>query len=275
MSLIWYRQNKRNSGRQDIASEIPVSSNNEQIAMRRAKPLKSNIINFLEEIGYEDIFNSDEIQEIRHMFNKNTANMTKNELVIDSIHKFDTDAAAEETKENIEETNSQRGNTSPEETEAIEKDHQLKQAASRNSKIFEHLSTYNLKTHLDTVRDGAFLPNLDQAVTVSEDCTIKLWDLKNIDQDEKQLTEDIKYNFIQDGSEFAGDPNSFYSYCTLRGHTGIITKVEVDKTTSESDPQAESLFYTAGIEGIIRVWKTPRPEEINQFGQDCDLSTKL
>lgn len=151
----------------------------------------------------------------------------------------------------------------------------MKQAASRNAKIFEHISTYDLKTHLDTVRDGAFLPNLDQAVTVSEDCTIKLWDLKNIDQDEKQLTEDIKYNFIQDGSEFAGDPNSFYSYCTLRGHTGIITKVAVDKSSSGSDPQAESLFYTAGIEGIIRVWKTPRPEEINQFGQDCDLSTKL
>jgi WD40 repeat protein len=121
---------------------------------------------------------------------------------------------------------------------------------------------------LDTVRDGQFIPELDLAVTVSEDCTVKLWDLKNIDQQDKSLTENIKYNFIDDGTDFAGDSYSFYSYCTLRGHTGIVTKVAVGPSGEQG-----TLMYTAGIEGIVRVWKVP--ESVKEFEQNDDLSSKL
>lgn len=209
--------------------------------MRRVKPQKSNIVKFLEEVGYEDVFSTNEVKEIKELFSKNPQTMSKNELLLDSIHKFDAD---EETK------------------------HKSKQAKSKP------ITTYYLRNHMDAVRDGLFLPNSDTAVTVSEDCTIRLWDLKNINQEDKHLTEDIKYDFVDDGSDFAGDSKSFYSYYTLRGHTGIVTKVAAAYNPDLAD-DSETLLYTAGIEGLVRVWKVPKTEEINQFGQDSDLTSKL
>ena len=66
--------------------------------MRRARPQRSNIMKFLEEIGYEDIFDGNEVKEIKDMLNKNSANMTKNELMLESIQKFEADPE-EEIKE--------------------------------------------------------------------------------------------------------------------------------------------------------------------------------
>lgn len=76
--------------------------------MRRAKNHKPTILNFLEEIGYEDIFNSNEVNDIKEMFHKNPHNVTKNENLLDSLHKFDADIEYE-IKENAEETQSQNG----------------------------------------------------------------------------------------------------------------------------------------------------------------------
>lgn len=101
---------------------------------------------------------------------------------------------------------------------------------------------------------------MDVAVTVSEDCLIKLWDLKFMNQDEDQLAEDTKFNLIEDRSEY----NSY------RGHTGIITKVVADQLKDSDDG---AIFYTAGIEGIIRVWKVVKSSDVNQFGPNCDITS--
>jgi WD40 repeat protein len=262
-------QSKKGGLKQEVTSEQPAQ--NENIAMRRAKPHKPTILNFLEEIGYEDIFNSNEISDIKEMFNKNQNNVTKNELLLDSIHKFDADIEYK-IKENAEEAHSQNGSNGGNEE-------QVSEASARNltTKIFKRLNnmqTYNLKSHLDAARDGKFIAHLGQAVTVSEDCTIKLWDLRNMGEEDKQLTEDIKYNFIDDGSDYAGDPKSFYSYYTLKSHTGIVTKLSVDMRSAD-DSSLDTMFYTAGIEGIVRAWKIPDPDNVKQFGKDADLTSKL
>lgn len=262
--MIKYRLNRHSENKQDLPGDFLQINQTDQMAMKRAKPQRSNVVKFLEEIGYEDIFDTAEVKEIKDMFSKNPANMTKNELVLDSIHKFDPEGD-EEIKENLEETQSQNGNNAANVNETQISDNQTKQTLV--NKRFQSGSTYHLKSHFDAVRDGQFIPNMDVAVTVSEDCTIKLWDLQNINQEEKQLTQDIKYNFIDDFSEYAGDPNSFYSYYTLRGHTGIITKVATEPHR-EVEGSHEPMFYSAGIEGVVRVWKVPSPSEINQFGED-------
>lgn len=259
---------KRNGNRSELPNEAPATSQTDPIAMRRAKPQKPNIMKFLEEIGYEDIFDGGEVKDIKEMLNKNTANMTKNEVLIDSIHKFE--AEDDEIKESVDEVQSQNGSNGEDHKDSQVSNYQLKQTSIK--KTMGTTATYELRNHLDGVRDGAFLPNIDQAVTVSEDCTIKLWDIRNINQEDKQLTENTTFNFIDDGSDFAGTPQSFYSYYTLRGHTGIVTSVDVDKSLPEND---DTVFYTAGIEGIVRVWRAPRSEDIDQFGQDSDLSSKL
>lgn len=215
--------------------------------MRRAKPQKSNLVKFLEEVGYEDIFDTNEIKEIKDMLNANPASMSKNEVLLDAIKPF--------------------------ENEMGQNDKRVKSAVlvDVHSKPYEDLaSKYTLRGHLDAIRDCLFLDNQDIAVTVSEDWTIRLWDLKLLGQQDKELVEDIKYNFIDDNSEYAGSPNDIYSYYTLRGHTGIVTKV-----AQNHNSHPNKFIYTAGIEGIIRVWRVPDPSEVNQFAKDCDLSIEL
>jgi WD40 repeat protein len=216
--------------------------------MRRARPQRSNIMKFLEEIGYEDIFDGNEVKEIKDMLNKNVSNMTKNELMLESIQKFEADPE-EEIKEDTGETNSQNGSNS----------------GSKSPQVSTHLpicpsQTFSLLSHVDCVRAGMFLPQLDLAVTASEDCTLKLWDLKNISR-----VPPPSHNFIDDFSDFAGSPTSFHAFYTLRGHTGTLACLEADSQR----------VFSAGAEGVVRVWKVPMVEEIDQFGEDAELSSKL
>lgn len=51
-------------------------------------------------------------------------------------------------------------------------------------------------------------------------------------------------------------------YLILRGHTGPLFSL-----TTQSD--VSNMIYTAGNEGIIKIWRVPRPDEVNQYG-DAD-----
>ena len=93
-----------------------------------------------------------------------------------------------------------------------------KQSSAKDYKLKE---SQVLIGHLDAVRKLDFLPNYKCIVSVSEDCLIKLWDYKN----------------------------SLQSLCTLRGHTGPLFSLAVNP--------ANSMFFTSGIEGIIKVWRLP------------------
>ena len=100
-----------------------------------------------------------------------------------------------------------------------------------------------LKSHFDVIRKLAYLPNLNSLVSVSEDCLIKIWSLNNL-------------NF--------SNPNSdIEPYLIFRGHTGPLYALA-------SSPDNQNLIYTAGIEGIINIWKVYKPDEVNQMG-DTDL----
>ncbi|CAI2360599.1 unnamed protein product [Moneuplotes crassus] len=228
---------------------------------------------FLEELGCEDIFNSQEAKEIKTMFSKNPQNMSKNKAILDAIHKFDADYD-DEIKENLDEAQSQNGSNGEEQKEEQVSDEREMGIRTKNFMRFRDHDTYSFKGHLDTVRNRAFVPHLDQAITVSEDCTIRLLDLGNIDKESYKNYENFEHNYFSDGSEFAGDSSSFYSYCTLRGHPGIVTKIEVDRIQIAQEHK-NPLFYTAGVEGIIRAWRVPKPEDIKQFENEAECTAKL
>ncbi len=50
-------------------------------------------------------------------------------------------------------------------------------------------------------------------------------------------------------------------YLILRGHTGPLFSLALSPDYSDSN-----IIYTAGNEGIIKIWKIPRAEEVAQYG---------
>eukprot|EP00826_Nyctotherus_ovalis_P037429 TRINITY_DN340_c0_g1_i20.p1 TRINITY_DN340_c0_g1~~TRINITY_DN340_c0_g1_i20.p1 ORF type:complete len:332 (-),score=47.71 TRINITY_DN340_c0_g1_i20:453-1448(-) len=92
-----------------------------------------------------------------------------------------------------------------------------------------------LQSHMDAVRDAQFSCNLNYLVTVSEDCMVKLWDVKA-----------LKKNSLP-------HPTRIEPCFSYRGHTGPLFSVCVG---SGLQPNSH-FFYTAGSEGIIRIWAVP------------------
>ena len=113
-----------------------------------------------------------------------------------------------------------------------------------------NMSDINLKhefnVHLDSVRGVQFIGSLDCMASVSEDCTVKLWDVK-------LMHKNMSDGFGQ-GIEFKSDP-----YFTLRGHTGPLFKI----TGSSIN---DRIIYTAGTEGIVKIWKVPDLDDVELFG---------
>ena len=80
--------------------------------------------------------------------------------------------------------------------------------ASNQNQSVELSKKYELRSHMDIVRNVAFVPSIDAMATVSEDCMVKLWNLSDLD---RQYTEASSTDNIQ-----------MMPYLTLRGHTGPI-----------------------------------------------------
>ena len=116
------------------------------------------------------------------------------------------------------------------------------------------MSEINLKhefnVHLDSVRGIQFIGSLDWMASVSEDCTVKLWDVKLM---HKNMSDGFG-----EGIQFKSDP-----YFTLRGHTGPLFKI----TGSSIN---DRIIYTAGNEGIVRIWKVPDLDDVDIFGPEQD-----
>lgn len=103
-----------------------------------------------------------------------------------------------------------------------------------------------MRSHMDIVRGVQFVPEIDAVASVSEDCTVKLWSFKNIEN----LYSEIDGNL---------EP-----YITLRGHTGPLFSV------TGGHPRNKRVIFTAGSEGVIRVWNLPTLNEVNQYGDTYD-----
>ena len=55
---------------------------------------QSILIKFLEEVGFEDVFNVSGIAEIKDMFNKAASSLTKNQELLESVAKIEADVRA-------------------------------------------------------------------------------------------------------------------------------------------------------------------------------------
>ena len=94
------------------------------------------------------------------------------------------------------------------------------------------------------------MPALDAMVSISEDCKVKLWSMKNLQQEYKDSNGNVE------------------PYLTLRGHTAPL--LSITGPSQSSNPAYNRLVFTAGIEGSIRLWNLPAHNEINQYGDTFD-----
>lgn len=101
-----------------------------------------------------------------------------------------------------------------------------------------------LRSHFDGVRGVFFTAMEPMLATVSEDCMVKLWDVRKFAN--------------------ANDSTHLEPYFTLRYHAGPLFTVTGNQQGEAMSPY--NLLYTAGSEGIIRVWNPPHPDEINSNG---------
>jgi WD40 repeat protein len=107
---------------------------------------------------------------------------------------------------------------------------------------------FEFRSHMDSVRGLQFVEALDTLASISEDCTIKLWNLKGLEQ---------TY------ADTEGNPEP---YITLRGHTGPLLAI----TAPKSIQKYERVIFTAGVEGVIKAWNIPLCDEVNQYGDTFD-----
>ena len=110
---------------------------------------------------------------------------------------------------------------------------------ANSSQRREISSKFQLKSHLDSVRGLLFVQNIDTMVSISEDCTVKLWSLKGLEQ---------QYE------ETEGNPEP---YITIRGHTGPLFSITGPNNSHDK------VIFTAGSEGVIRAFNIPQIHEVN------------
>ena len=128
-------------------------------------------------------------------------------------------------------------------------------APSGNQSALQH--KYLIRGHFDSVRGMHYCQSLQVIASASDDCQVKIWNIKGIQKDHE-----VSEGFLE-------------SYITLRGHTGplmSITGTRLQARNPQGDNQSEGekinrLIFTAGGEGVIRVWNIPEAVKDDKFPQ--------
>jgi striatin 1/3/4 len=99
---------------------------------------------------------------------------------------------------------------------------------------------HTLKSHFDAVRTIEYKDNI--LITAGEDLIIKLWDLSGLE---------------------SSNDRSFEPYLNLRGHTGTVFSLACSNAP-------DSLIYSAGADGVVRVWDLPASKDVEMYGNNTD-----
>lgn len=203
------------------------------MAKRRAKAQRPLLLKFLQEIGYDDIFNVDEVNEIKALYDKAQEEMKENleaEKAGEAASMSYTDKLEEKMLANAKDDAPVHDKNEP---EVI--DGQSKDAKGVNVK-----PKFDIRAHFDSVRDMIYVNQLNIVASVADDSQVKLWNLKNIQK------------------QFDSDKGQLESFATLRGHKGALTSITGPSLQTADVPRNVSkLIFTAGHEGTIRAWNIP------------------
>ena len=159
-------QGHNDVGSTDIIGQVMAKANlntnlYEKVAKRRAKAQRPLLLKFLQEIGYDDIFNVDEVNEIKALYDK----------------------AQEEMKNNFENEKQNNGTYTDMLEERMLQKSEEKEPVNIVIEQDEHASLelkYDIRAHFDSVMGVHYVQQHDILASVSSDCQVKLWNIKNI-----------------------------------------------------------------------------------------------
>ena len=251
-------KNNFDVGSTDIIGQVLQKANlntnlYERVAKRRAKAQRPLLLKFLQEIGYDDIFNVDEVNEIKALYDKAQEEMKENfESEINGggltyAQKLEEKMLSKEQ----EKESAQQVQQPKDQSDDIYKDVEVVDGQASilkenreevkgdmqgvGSKFIK--AKYNVRAHFDAVRCMHYSQSIQILATASEDCQIKLWNVKNIQKDYQNTNQ-----FLE-------------SFATLRGHTGPI--FTITGPNNADNAKTGRLIFTGGSEGVIRAWNMP------------------
>ena len=113
---------------------------------------------------------------------------------------------------------------------------------------------YDIRGHFDAIRGLHYVEPMHLMASVAEDSQIKLWNLKNIQKD------------------FETNNGYIEPFFSLRGHKGqvytLTGAVQHVSEETEGVKNANKLLFTAGSEGLIKVWHIPEfPKDTDKYPQ--------
>lgn len=206
---------------------------------------------FLQEIGYDDIFNVDEVNEIKALYDKAQEEMREN-------FQAEMKGDGQTYVDKLEEKMINNAAKAPDEEQAVNSQVALvdgsvlvKQGKDEKDDMIK--LRYDVKGHFDSVREMFYLEHMHVLASVAEDCQVHLWNLKNIATESDRIVS-------------TSEQLNLESYQTLRGHKGAIYSVTgiqgamgQKAGSSDSDKQSivDRVLFTAGQEGVIKIWCAP------------------
>lgn len=93
-------------GKFDILKDHPEIIEAENLPERqpyqKPKGHQSILLKFLEEIGFEEIFNSTDVSDMKELFNKAASALSKNQQLLESVQKIEAEVKSRVEKEEIQ-----------------------------------------------------------------------------------------------------------------------------------------------------------------------------
>ena len=108
---------------------------------------------------------------------------------------------------------------------------------------FKFTKFAELKSHFDEVRNLVYMEKINSLISVSEDCSIKVWSMEN-----------IMYN---------NQNEDITPYLNLQGHTGPIYC---------ATQGIDNILFTSGKESLIRIWNILPHNEINSLQTNEEIN---
>jgi predicted ribosome quality control (RQC) complex YloA/Tae2 family protein len=83
----------------DHPEAIQISDLPERPVYQKPQGHQSILIKFLEEVGFEEVFNSADVNDIKDLFSKATSSLSKNKELLDTVSKIEEEVKARIEKE--------------------------------------------------------------------------------------------------------------------------------------------------------------------------------